>query len=153
MANNKFVKAVLAGIAATAIMTVFGVAAPLVGLPKINPAEMLMAMLGISAALSWIIHFLIGVIFASSYVYGFDPLVKINSGFWKGIFFGFAVFVFAQIMLFIIGLLKPMPAPENPTLMIVASVLGHLVYGVFVVWTVSMISSVKTKSGRSITAH
>lgn len=140
MTNNKLMKAVIAGIAATAVMTVVGVLAPYMGLPKMNPAEMLSGMLGVSPALGWIMHFMVGIIFASAYVYWFDPKVKINNAFVKGLVFGFAVFVFAQIMMFLMGMVIAMPAPESPMLMMLASLIGHLVYGIFVAWVALWLS-------------
>jgi uncharacterized membrane protein YagU involved in acid resistance len=140
MTNNKFMKAVIAGIAATAVMTVVAVMGPYMGLPKMNPADMLSGMLGVSPAIGWIMHFMVGIIFASTYVYWFDPMVRIASKFWKGLLFGLAVFVFAQIMMFLMGMIKPMPAPENPMLMMVGSLIGHFVYGIFVAWVVSWVS-------------
>lgn len=140
MTNSKFLKAVIAGIVATAIMTVVGVMAPYMGLPKMNPAEMLSGMLGVSLALGWIMHFMVGIIFASAYVYWFDPTVRINNAFWKGLVFGLAVFVFAQMMMFLMGMFITMPTPENPMLMMLGSLIGHFVYGVFVAWVVSWLS-------------
>lgn len=140
MINSKFMKTVIAGVVATAIMTVVGVMAPYMGLPKMNPAEMLSGMLGLSLAIGWIMHFMVGTIFASAYVYWFDPTIKINNAFWRGLVFGLAVFVFAQVMMFLMGMFITMPTPENPMLMIVGSLIGHLVYGVFVAWVVFWLS-------------
>lgn len=140
MINSKFMKTVIAGVVATAIMTVVGVMAPYMGLPKMNPAEMLSGMLGLSLAIGWIMHFMAGIIFASAYVYWFDPTVTINNAFWKGLVFGLAVFVFAQVMMFLMGMFITMPAPENPMLMMLGSLIGHFVYGVFVAWVVSRLS-------------
>ncbi len=65
--ENKLGRSILAGIVATAIMTVVGVIAPYMGLPKMNPAEMLSGMLGVSPVLGWLMHFMIGIIFANSH--------------------------------------------------------------------------------------
>ncbi|MFZ6013758.1 MAG: DUF6789 family protein [Bacteroidota bacterium] len=154
--ESKFMKAVVAGIVATAVMTVVGVTAPYMGLPKMNPAEMLSGMLGVSPAMGWIMHFMIGIIFASTYVYWFDPKVKINSKFWKGIVFGFAVFVFAQIMLFLMSKVLP-PPPDSPetnmALMMIGSLIGHFVYGVFVAWTVGWVSKESHSGHRTVGSH
>lgn len=138
--ESKFIRAVLAGIIATAVMTAVGLMAPLMGLPKMNPAEMLSGMLGVSLAIGYILHFMIGIIFASTYVYWFNGLIKkINNRFWKGLLFGFAVFIFAQIMLWLMGMIMPMPEMEgSPMLMMVGSLIGHLVYGVIVGWIVPL---------------
>jgi hypothetical protein len=140
MTNSKIMKAIIAGIVATAVMTLVGVTAPYMELPKMNPAEMLSSMLRIAPALAWLMHFMIGIIFSLAYVYWFDPTVRINSRFLKGLVFGFAVFVFAQIVMFLMGIVITMPPPENPMLMMLGSLMGHFVYGVFVAWVVSWLS-------------
>jgi uncharacterized membrane protein YagU involved in acid resistance len=154
--ESKFVKAVLAGIVATAVMTVVGVLAPYMGLPKMNPAELLSGMLGVSPALGWIMHFMIGIIFASAYVYWFNPKVNIHSRFWKGITFGFAVFVFAQIMMFLMAKMMPGSSQSmqgNMVLMMIGSLIGHLVYGVFVAWTVGWITKTAGSGHQAAGSH
>ncbi len=133
--ENKLVRSVLAGVVATAVMTVVGIMAPYMGLPKMNPAEMLSGMLGVSAAVGWMMHFIIGIIFAAIYVFFFNPLVHIHSRAGKGLLYGFIVFVFAQGMMFLMS--KIMPAPSGPMegnmlLMMVGSLIGHLVFGLVV---------------------
>jgi hypothetical protein len=132
---NKLGRSILAGIVATAIMTVVGVIAPYMGLPKMNPAEMLSGMLGVSPVLGWIMHFMIGIIFAVVYVYLFNPRVHIHSRAGKGLVYGIVVFVFAQVMMFLMSKLMPMPSDsmENDmVLMMIGSLIGHLVFGLFV---------------------
>ncbi len=88
---------------------------------------------------------MIGVIFAAAYVYLFNPKVHINNKFLKGIVFGFAVFVFAQVMLFIIGKIMPMPMPQdNMMLMMLGSLIGHLVYGIVVALIVPVYTQVQS---------
>ncbi len=133
--ENKFVRSILAGVVATAVMTVFTFIAPMMGLPKMNPAEMLSGMLGVSPIVGWIMHFMIGSIFAAVYVYLFNPHVHIHSRAGKGLLYGFIVFVFAQIMMFIMSKMMPMPASSmknNMVLMMVGSLIGHLVFGMLV---------------------
>ena len=81
----------------------------------------------------YLMHFMIGVIFAAEYVYLFNPKVHISSRILKGALFGFVVFIFAQVMMFIIGKMMPMPMPQdNMMLMMLGSLIGHLVYGIVV---------------------
>lgn len=143
--TNRLMQAVVAGIVATAVMTVVGVMAPFMGLPRMNPAEMLSGMMGIPIALGWIMHFMIGIIFASAYVYWFNPTVKINSKFWKGIVFSLAVFVFAQIMMLVMGIIFPMPMMGDKMLMMLGSLTGHIVYGLIVAWIVPLQLSPKSR--------
>ena len=108
--ENKLVRSILAGVVATAVMTGVTFMAPMMGLPKMNPAEMLSGMLGVSPVLGWLMHFMIGTIFAVVYVYLFNPRVHIHSRAGKGLLYGFIVFVFAQIMMFLMRKLMPMPS-------------------------------------------
>lgn len=144
--DNRFMQAILAGVVATAVMTIVGMIAPVMGLPKMNPAEMLSGMLGVPIALGWIMHFMVGIIFASAYVFWFNQKVRINSKLWKGMLFGVAVFVFAQIMMALMSMVMPMPSgseDDSMVLMMIGSLLGHIVYGVIVALMVPLQASAK----------
>ena len=131
--KSKIAQTFIAGMVATVVMTVVGLMAPLMGLPKMNPAEMLAGMMGIPVLVGYLMHFMIGIIFAALYVYLFNPKVHIHSKLIKGLLYGFVVFVFAQIMLFVIGKIMPMPmSNDNKMLMMVGSLIGHLVFGIVV---------------------
>ena len=131
--KSKIAQSVIAGLAATAVMTGFIFLAPMMGLPKMNPAEMLSGMMGVPLIVGYLMHCMIGIIFAAAYVYLFNPKVRIQSKLVKGSLFGFAVFIFAQVMIFIIGKLMPMPmAEDNMMLIMLGSLIGHLVYGIVV---------------------
>ena len=131
--KSKIAQSVIAGLVATAVMTGFIFLAPMMGLPKMNPAEMLSGMMGVPLMVGYLMHCMIGIIFAVAYVYLFNPKVRIQSKLVKGSLFGFAVFIFAQVMIFIIGKLMPMPmAEDNMMLIMLGSLIGHLVYGIVV---------------------
>ncbi len=131
--KSKIAQSVIAGLVATAVMTGFIFLAPMMGLPKMNPAEMLSGMMGVPLIVGYLMHCMIGIIFAAAYVYLFNPKVRIQSKLVKGSLFGFAVFIFAQVMIFIIGKLMPMPmAEDNMMLIMLGSLIGHLVYGIVV---------------------
>lgn len=133
--NPKLQQATIAGIAGTAVMTMITFVAPYMGLPKMNPAEMLAGLLGAPVIVGWIMHFMIGVIFALAYTFFAARLLKkIANKIVKGAVFGFAVFVFAQIMMAIMGaLMGGMASPEGSMiLMMIGSIIGHVVYGVVV---------------------
>lgn len=132
-------KSVIGGIIATIAMTITMFMAPYMGLPEMNAAKMLSDMMHFSIALGWIMHFMIGVIFAITYgQFIIRWLGKINSKILRGAILGITVFVFAQIMMVIMGAIMPAPkmqVPEirvNMALMMVGSILGHLVYGIVV---------------------
>jgi uncharacterized membrane protein YagU involved in acid resistance len=133
--ETKIQKAVLGGIVATAVMTMIIFMAPLMGIPKMNPAEMLAGKLGGEIIIGWVMHFMIGVIFALVYVFLFSELIrKINSKVLKGALFGLSVFVFAQIMMVLMNFVtggNESPA-GNMFLILLGSVMGHINYGIVV---------------------
>ena len=132
--NTKIEKTIIAGIIATAGMTLFMFIAPMMGMPEMNPADMLSGMMGVSIATGWIIHFMVGIIFAAAYVFFLNDLVNIPRKVLKGALFGIAVFIFAQIGITIMSLIFGEMAESEGSmiLMMLASVLGHVVYGVIV---------------------
>jgi len=125
-------KSVIGGLIATLAMTIVMFLAPFMGFPKMNAAQMLSDMMHVPVALGWMLHFTIGIVFALAYGrFLINWLHRISSSWLKGVIFGFGVFVFAQIMMAIMGALMPMPKMEvNMMLMIVGSIMGHLVYGI-----------------------
>ncbi len=151
--KSKIAQSIIAGLVATAVMTGFMFLAPMMGLPKMNPVEMLSGMMGVSLMIGYFMHFMIGIIFAAVYVYLFNPKVHISSKLLKGVLFGFAVFVFAQVMMFIIGKMMPMPMPQdNMMLMMLGSLIGHLVFGIVLALIVPVY--IGTQSNKYIqTAH
>jgi len=135
--NTKISKSILGGIIGTAIMSLVMFIAPMMGMPKMSPADMLAGMMGMPVMAGWIMHFMIGVIFAFAYTYFFAPKVRISNLFLKGVVFGFVVFIFAQIMMTIMGAMLPMPKMEGSMMqMMIGSIMGHIIYGMAVSKTV-----------------
>lgn len=132
--TNKIQKAIQGGLSGTAVMTVVTLLAPLMGMPKMSPPEMLSTMLGFPILVGWIMHFTIGVIFALAYAYFFyDWVRKVSNNMLRGAIFGLAAFIFAQIMLAIMGMMFPMPAMEGSiVLVMIGSIVGHIVFGITV---------------------
>ncbi len=135
--DTKIQKSILAGIVGTAIMTVVMMLAPIMGIPKMSPPEMLSGMLGIPVSIGWAMHFMIGIIFAFAYTYLYSFKWRISNIWLKGAVFGLIVFVFAQIMMAIIGAIMPMPKIENSLILtMTGSLIGHLIFGMAVSKTV-----------------
>lgn len=133
--TNKIQKAIIGGIIGTAVMTMVMFIAPMMGMPKMNPAEMLSMMMGIPIAVGWIMHFMIGLIFALTYTFIFINVVKkLSNNILKGAIFGIAVFIFAQIAMAIMGsMLGGMPPMEGSMLLIMTgSIVGHVIFGIVV---------------------
>jgi uncharacterized membrane protein YagU involved in acid resistance len=132
----KIQQSIIGGIVGTAAMTLVMFAAPMMGMPKMNPAEMMSGMMGVPLVMGWLIHFMIGIIFAFTYSLLLQSLLsKITNKLLKGLVFGIIIFVFAQIMMQFLGaMVGGMPKPKgNMMLVVMGSIIGHIVYGVVTV--------------------
>lgn len=134
--NTQIQKTILAGIIGTAIMTVVMMLASVVGMPKMSPPAMLAGMLSVSVVVGWVMHFVIGILFAFGYQYLNVLRQKVSNVWIRGAIFGVIAFLFAQIMMGIMGAMLPMPKMEGSmVLTMVGSLLGHIVFGIAVVKT------------------
>lgn len=132
--TTKIKQAFIGGIIGTAVMTVVMMIAPMMGMPKMNPPEMLSMMMGFPIVVGWLMHFMIGIIFAMAYAFFFFNFVKkVSNNILKGAIFGFAVFIFAQIMMAIMGMMFSMPPMEGSMILVmVGSIIGHVIFGITV---------------------
>jgi len=135
--TNKIQKALIGGIIGTAVMSFVMMIAPMMGMPKMSPPAMLSMLMGVPIIVGWMMHFMIGIIFAMAYAFIFINVIKmVGYNILKGAIFGIAVFIFAQIMMAIMGMMFPMPPMEGSMiLMMVGSIMGHVIFGI----TVAMI--------------
>tara|TARA_Y100000385_G_scaffold1093_1_gene1170 strand:- start:1427 stop:1813 length:387 start_codon:yes stop_codon:yes gene_type:complete len=121
-------KSILAGVIGTAIMTVFMMIAPMMGMPKMSPPNMLSGMLSAPLIVGWIMHFVIGIVFAYGYIHYVSAKLKFKNIYVKGAVFGIIVFVLAQIMMAIMAA----PMGGSMALNVSGSLLGHIVFGIAV---------------------
>lgn len=121
-------KAILAGLIGTAVMTLVGVwVAPMMGIPPMNPAEMLAMPMGGSVVLGWMGHFMIGSVLAIIYAL-IAPRLRGPS--WaRGALYGVAPWLMAQL---IVIPMMGMPVFSGSVAMAMGSLIGHLVYGAIV---------------------
>jgi uncharacterized membrane protein YagU involved in acid resistance len=126
--NVNFGRAVLAGLVGTAVMTVVGLyMAPLMGIPPMNPAEMLAGAMGGSLALGWMGHLMIGVILAVGYAVIAPALPGPVAA--RGALYALAPFLLAQI---VVMPMMGMPVFAGSVALAMGSLVGHLVYGAVV---------------------
>jgi uncharacterized membrane protein YagU involved in acid resistance len=123
--NINFKRAVLAGLVGTTAMTGLMLAAPMMGMPRMNIGEMLGSMMGGVTALGWVAHFMIGTTLAIAYAAFFaerlpgPPVVR-------GMLFGIAPWLLAQVVV------MPMMGTgffSGSLMAATGSLMGHLVYG------------------------
>jgi uncharacterized membrane protein YagU involved in acid resistance len=124
-------RVLLSGIAATAAMSVVAMfVAPMMGMPKMDFGVMLGSgnpMMPMPYFMGWIVHFMVGIIFAIIYA---TVAIKVLKGayFFKGIIFAIGIFIMAQaVMMPMMG--NGFFSNGNMSL-IMGSLIGHLVFGV-----------------------
>jgi uncharacterized membrane protein YagU involved in acid resistance len=126
--NVKTGRAVAAGIIGTAVMTAVGLwMAPLMGIPPMNPAQMLAGAMGGSLVLGWMAHFMIGVILAVGYAVLAPRLPGAPA--LRGALYAIAPFLMAQLL---VMPMMGMPVFSGSAVMAMGSLIGHLVYGAVV---------------------
>lgn len=128
MQNFKVGRAVAAGVVGTAVMTMVGLwVAPLMGMPPMNPAEMLAGPMGGSMIMGWLGHFMIGTVLAIIYALVAKWLPGPPA--LRGALYGVAPFLLAQI---VVMPMMGMPVFSGSVEMAMGSLIGHLVYGAVV---------------------
>jgi uncharacterized membrane protein YagU involved in acid resistance len=126
--NINFGRAVIGGLIGTAVMTMVGLfAAPMMGLPPMNPAEMLAGPMGGSMILGWGAHLMIGVILALGYALVNSALP--GPGAARGAIYSLAPFFMAQLL---VMPMMGMPLFSGSATMAMGSLVGHIVYGAVV---------------------
>jgi uncharacterized membrane protein YagU involved in acid resistance len=122
-------RAILAGAAGTAVMTMLILVTPAMGMPKMPIGEMLGSFLNIGSILGWAMHGVIGLVLAGIYAFAFASRLP-GAPAVRGAVYGFLVFLVAQLVVMPMmgaGLFSGGNIP-----MIMGSLLGHLVYGAVV---------------------
>lgn len=125
MQKIRWDRAILAGVVGTAVMTAVGLwVAPVMGMPRMNPAEMLAGAMGGSLVLGWIAHFMIGTILAVIYAFVAPALPGAPAP--RGALYGIAPWLVAQVA---VMPMMGMPVFSGSLVLALGSLVGHLVYG------------------------
>lgn len=131
--NFSISSAIIAGLAATAAMTMFTFMAPLMGI-EMNIPKMLAGTMGVPLIVGWIAHFMIGVILAVSFAVVYYPNFGSSNKIKSGAIFSLVPWLMAQIII------MPMMSIMNgesygagffsgSILLAGASLVGHLLFG------------------------
>ena len=126
--EHKWTRAIAAGLIGTLVMTAVGLwMAPLMGLPPMNPANLLAGAMGGNLLLGWAGHLMIGIVLALIYAVvapwlrGPPPV--------RGAIYALAPWLVAMVaMMPMMG----MPAFGGAAGPAIGSLVGHLVYGAIV---------------------
>lgn len=149
--NFSIKSAIIAGLAATAAMTMFTFMAPLMGIEMDIP-QMLASTMGAPVIIGWIAHFMIGVVLALSFAVVYYPNFGSTNKIKSGAIFSLAPWLMAQIIV------MPMMAIMNGAgygagffsgsiLLAMASLMGHLLFGVVLglIYKADNITELKTQ--------
>jgi uncharacterized membrane protein YagU involved in acid resistance len=123
-----FGKAVWAGLAGTAVMTMLMLLAPRMGMPPMNIGAMLGSVMGGNVALGWVAHFMIGAILALAYALVFAARIP-GAPAVRGAVFGLLPRLVAQVA---VMPMMGMAFFSGSMLAAGGSLMGHLVYGAVV---------------------
>lgn len=125
--------ALIAGLIATAAMTMFTFMAPLMGF-EMNIPKMLANTMGAPIIIGWIAHFMVGEILAINFAAVYLRTTNKTSDFKSGALFGLIPWFIAQVM--VMPMMSVMSGGSysaglfSGSLMIaMASLVGHLIYG------------------------
>jgi uncharacterized membrane protein YagU involved in acid resistance len=119
-------RVIAAGVVGTLVMTVVGLyVAPMMGMPPMNPAEMLAGAMGGMAILGWGAHLMIGIVLALIYAYVALPHLP-GPAAARGALFSLAPWLMAQV---VVIPMMGMGLFSGSMTMAGGSLIGHLVYG------------------------
>ncbi len=125
MKRLNFFSALRAGIAATLVMTIMTMIAPMMGLPEMNIPGMLAGFLGVPVLVGWLMHFMIGITLAI--IYGGILAGRFaNARLLDGAIYGLAPWLMAQLA---VMPMMGMGLFSGSFMMATGSLIGHMVYG------------------------
>jgi uncharacterized membrane protein YagU involved in acid resistance len=126
--NVNWGRAIVAGIAGTLVMTFVGLfVAPMMGMPKMNPADMLAMQMGGSVVVGWVGHLMIGSVLAVGYAVVQKALP--GAPVVRGAIYSLAPWALAMLA---VMPMMGMPIFGGAAAMALGSLIGHLVYGAVV---------------------
>lgn len=119
-------RAIVGGVLGTLVMTMVGVyVAPMMGIPAMNPANMLAGQMGGSMVLGWMGHLMIGIVLALIYVT--VALTRLpGPAAVRGALFSLAPWLMAQV---VVIPMMGMGLFSGSMALAGGSLIGHLVYG------------------------
>lgn len=127
--KQNIARVITAGVVGTLVMTGVGVfVAPMMGIPAMNPADMLASQMGGVLALGWMAHLMIGTVLA--FIYATVTANRLpGPAFARGALFSLAPWLMAQI---VVMPMMGMGLFSSSAVMAGGSLIGHLVYGAVV---------------------
>jgi uncharacterized membrane protein YagU involved in acid resistance len=129
MDSKKLKQAVTGGIFATAIMTMLMLIAPMMGMPDMKTGNMMAGFMGIPVWIGWLMHLMIGIIWAIVYVFLVRDRLTLSPAL-KGILFAVLPWMLMQLMVMPMMGMGIFSANSPDALkMVIGTLMGHMVYG------------------------
>jgi hypothetical protein len=125
---------VLGGIIATAVMSALIQLSPLIGIARIPVWKILADLAGLPVIFGWFFHFSIGIILASLYIFFFRRRLP-GGEVARAMIFSLIPFLLAQLVATATG---GDLNPSNRLVAFLGSLVGHLVYGLALGYTIKI---------------
>ena len=129
MDKNNIRKALFAGLAATASMTILMFLAPMMGLPDMKIGNMLADFMMTPVLLGWAMHLMIGLVWALVFVIFIEDKIQINSLLKGMLFLLFPWLLMQTIVAPVMGLGVFFSNAPRSMMMVLGTLMGHLLYG------------------------
>jgi uncharacterized membrane protein YagU involved in acid resistance len=129
MDSKKLKQALTGGIIATVLMTMLMLVAPMMGMPDMKIGNMMAGFIGIPVWSGWVMHLMIGIIWAIVYVFLVRDRFTLSPAF-KGMLFAILPWMLMQLMVMpMMGMGVFSANSQEPMKMVMGTLMGHLVYG------------------------
>lgn len=127
-------QALTGGIVGITLMTLLMILTSALGMPKINPPQLLADALGLEIVLGWMAYFIVGIVFSFLYSLLFlNWFTKINSTILRGLLFGIIVYVLAKFGMQIIGIsTSNLSMLSSKTMVTITNLAGYIIFGIVV---------------------
>ena len=124
-------KIFVAAFCATLAMTGFMLIAPVVGLPRMDMGSILGEMFNGNKLVGWILHFVLGIIFAIPYVLMFNHWIPVEHKIARGAIYGILVFVLSEIIITAVNISGHLKWDEKESiaLMVFGNSIACMIYG------------------------
>ncbi|MGA9649813.1 DUF6789 family protein [Pedobacter sp.] len=129
MESIKLKQGIFAGIAATLVMTMLMLIAPMMGMPEMKIGNMIAQFMGMPVWVGWLMHMMVGILLALIYVFAVRDRLSWHP-FVKGILFALLPWMIMQLMVMpMMGIGLFSANASEPAKMVMGTMMGHLVYG------------------------
>ncbi|MEO8886912.1 MAG: DUF6789 family protein [Mucilaginibacter sp.] len=128
MNNIKIKQALTGGIAATAVMTIIMLIAPMMGMPDMKIGNMMANFMGMPIWIGWAMHLMIGIVWAMLYVFLVRDKLSMTYAL-RGMLFAVVLWVLMQLMVMpMMGMGIFSSNTPDALKMVMGTLMGHLIY-------------------------